>query len=166
MEYISSDTNVWIDFYSIGKVHLPFKLPYTYIMFEETVKNELIRPAKLSGELIENGLVSVDITTEELILADQLNSKYKHPSNHDCFALAIAKNRHIVLLTGDKHLRAAAELEGVAVIGTIGILDKLYKERLIQQVEYIECLKELDRLNGGVVRLPKNAIRERLSKLK
>lgn len=166
MEYISSDTNVWIDFYSIGKLHLPFMLPYTYIMYEETVKNELIRPAQLSGELIDNGLVSVDITTEEFMLADRFSSKYKHPSDHDCFALAIAKSRHIVLLTGDKHLRIAAEKEGVVVIGTIGILDKLYEDRLIQQAEYKECLAYLDRLNGGVVRLPKNALKERLSKLR
>ncbi len=30
--YISSDTNVWIDFSVIGRIELPFRLPYTYMM--------------------------------------------------------------------------------------------------------------------------------------
>ena len=33
MEYISSDTNVWIDFNIISRMNLPFLLPYTYIMY-------------------------------------------------------------------------------------------------------------------------------------
>ena len=32
MEYISSDTNVWLDFVEIEKLNLPFQLPYIYIM--------------------------------------------------------------------------------------------------------------------------------------
>lgn len=41
-------------------------------------------------------------------------------------ALAIAKCRRIILLTGDWALRKAAKEEGVSVMGTIGILDRLY----------------------------------------
>ena len=37
MEYISSDTNVWFDFVIIGKIELPFMLPYKYIMNEGTI---------------------------------------------------------------------------------------------------------------------------------
>lgn len=36
MECISSDTNVWLDFVTINRLEIPFKLPYTYIMNEET----------------------------------------------------------------------------------------------------------------------------------
>ena len=32
MEYISSDTNVWLDFVEIEKLNLPFQLPYVYLM--------------------------------------------------------------------------------------------------------------------------------------
>ncbi len=44
MEYISSDTNVWIDFSVIRRTDLPFRLPYTYIMNTDAVNNELLSP--------------------------------------------------------------------------------------------------------------------------
>ena len=166
MEYISSDTNVWIDFFSISKLELPFRLPFTYIMYEGTVENELIKPPDMGQMLISLGLESVDISLEELMLADQLSDRYRHPTDYDCVALSIAKTRGLVLLTGDGPLRKAAEQEGVQVIGTIGILDRLLDGELITINEYRECLIKLDELNGGVVRLPRNALRDRLAKSK
>ena len=44
MEYISSDTNVWIDFMAIDKLELPFLLPCTYIMSDDAVNDELLSP--------------------------------------------------------------------------------------------------------------------------
>lgn len=34
MEYVSSDTNVWLDFAVINRLEIPFRLPYTYILVE------------------------------------------------------------------------------------------------------------------------------------
>lgn len=42
MQYISSDTNVWIDFVTIQKTEMPFRLPYTYIMSKDAVEDELL----------------------------------------------------------------------------------------------------------------------------
>lgn len=164
MKFISSDTNVWIDFFSIDKLDLPFKLPYKFIMYEITIENELIKPSDLGSKLKECGLESIDITEEEFYLAEEYNSVYKQPSLHDCIALAIAKCRNITLLTGDKHLRTAALNEGVTVMGTIGVLDQLIEGKYIKIEEYRECLSSLDQLNGGVVRLPSHLIKERLGK--
>ena len=47
MEYISSDTNVWIDFSVIHKTDLPFRLPYTYIMNEYAIADEMLSPPEL-----------------------------------------------------------------------------------------------------------------------
>lgn len=48
MEYISSDTNVWIDFLTINRIDLPFRLPYTYLytylMNEDAIGNDLVEP--------------------------------------------------------------------------------------------------------------------------
>ena len=52
MEYISSDTNVWLDFAEIEKLKLPFLLPYVYLMNDETVDDELLNPPELRGELL------------------------------------------------------------------------------------------------------------------
>lgn len=47
MEYISSDTNVWLDFAEIERLNLPFLLPYVYLMNDETVEDELLSPPGL-----------------------------------------------------------------------------------------------------------------------
>ena len=67
MQYISSDTNVWIDFVTIQKTEIPFRLPYTYIMNKEAVENELLSPKGLGQELISYGLVPVGITIDVTI---------------------------------------------------------------------------------------------------
>lgn len=69
MEYISSDTNVWIDFNIISRMNLPFLLPYTYIMYTESMESELLNPEGFKDQLAEAGLVGVDITIEEFFLA-------------------------------------------------------------------------------------------------
>lgn len=101
MEYISSDTNVWIDFATIQKMELPFKLPYTYIMSEDAIADELLSPPDLGQELISYGLKPVGITIEEFESAQLYGEKYIKLSIYDRIALAIAKNRNITLLTGN-----------------------------------------------------------------
>lgn len=80
--------------------------------------------------------------------------------------MAIAKIRGLTLLTGDGPLRKAAIAEGVTVIGTIGILDRLYSGKYIEDEEYAECIQKLLEKNGGKVRLPKHELEIRLQKVK
>ena len=82
MQYISSDTNVWIDFVTIQKTEIPFRLPYTYIMSKDAVQG-------LGQELISYGLVPVSITIDEFFLADQYGNVYTKLSIYDRIALAI-----------------------------------------------------------------------------
>lgn len=166
MEYISSDTNVWIDFKIINRLNLPFLLPYTYIMYEESVNSELISPLNFRNDLLNLGLKSVDITIDEFLLADQWGNIYPKLSIQDRIALAIAKKRNIILLTGDLALRKAALKENVQIIGTLGILDKLYNNTYITSKEYKYCLAELLKHNGGIVRLPKDELIKRINNLK
>ena len=63
-------------------------------------------------------------------------------------------------------LRKAAGKEGVSVLGTIGVLDKLFKEKYIPQDEYEYCLSELLKHNGGEIRLPTSELKKRLDSLK
>lgn len=161
-EFISSDTNVWIDFSITGHIDFPFRLPYTYIMNTDAIDDELLQPPGLRGELLANGLVAVELDMEEFNLADDYGTKYIKLSTYDRIALAIAKHRGITLLTGDGALRKAARAEGVHVLGTIGILDRLIDYELIEKHEYVDCLKSLQSHNGR--RLPKADIEQRLSK--
>ena len=163
MEYISSDTNVWIDFSTINKMALPFRLPYTYIMNGDAIEDELLNPASLKQNLLNLGLKKVDLDIEELFLAAEYALKYKQLSRYDAIALAIAKKRKITLLTGDRRLREAAKKEFVTVIGTLGILDRLYAYGHISEAEYDECLNEIKKHNGVEIRLPSSEIEQRLS---
>ena len=108
MEYISSDTNVWIDFRTINKLEIPFRLSYTYIMNKDAVEDELLSPAGLGKELISYGLVPVDISIDEFYLAEEYGRHFRKLSVYDRIALAIAKCRKITLLTGDRALRKTA----------------------------------------------------------
>lgn len=165
MQFVSSDTNVWLDFVTIQKMEFPFRLPYTYIMSRDAVNDELLSPPGLGQKLTSYGLVSVDIFTEEFFLAEQYGYSYKKLSIHDRVALAIAKNRKIMLLTGDKALRKAAHSEGVPLMGTLGILDQLWEQQLITADEMKSCLQKLLYNNGRAVRLPEEEILSRLKRL-
>ena len=65
-------------------------------------------------------------------------------------------------MTGDGPLRKAAEQEGVAVVGTIGVLDRLYEGEYIEKEEYVNCLKALLENNGQKVRLPEKELQKRV----
>ena len=162
MQFISSDTSVWIDFVTIQKTEVPFRLPYTYIMNQDAVDDEILSPPGLGQQLISYGLVPVGITVDEFFLAEEYGARYAKLSKYDRIALAIAKCRQITLLTGDGRLRKAAMLEGVPIMGTLGILDQLWDQQRISVDEQITCLQGLLNNNGGAVRLPKAEIISRL----
>ena len=56
MEYISSDTNIWIDFEIIKRIDLPFQLPYIYLIEQETLETEVLNPPDLGKRLLQLGL--------------------------------------------------------------------------------------------------------------
>ncbi len=165
MIFISSDTNVWIDFDVLGRLDLPFKLTYTYLMTEITIEEELLSPG-LKDKLISLGLQKTELSPEEFTLVLDYEQKYLQLSLHDRIALSIAKLRAIPLLTGDGALRKAATREGVQLMGTLKILDELHQTEIIQTEEYEHLLKCLKAGNGKKVRLPKEEIEKRLNHLK
>ncbi len=135
-------------------------------MSHDAVDEELLFPPGLGQELISYGLVPVEISIEEFFLAEQYGYTYKKLTIHDRVALAIAKNRQITLLTGDRALRKAAQCEGVHFIGTLGILDQLWNQQRITVDELKICLQRLLDNNGGAVRLPESEILSRLEQLR
>ena len=165
MQFISSDTNVWIDFAIIDQLEIPFRLPYTYIMCEDAIHDELLSPTGLGEKLISFGLVPVAITIDEFFLAEDYGTLYPKLSIYDRIALAISKKRQITLLTGDRELRKAAKKEHVSFMGTLGVLDALWDSELITADELRICLQKMRTYNGGSIRLPDAEILFRLSSI-
>ena len=141
--YISSDTNIWIDFYEIGHINHPFKLNYKYFISEETYNDEFCKTNTLYDELRELGLQTTELTEEEVGIAFHYHEIYRKLSLYDAFALAIAKNRDWTLLTGDMPLRKAAIKEGIEVHGTIWIYDQLKEQELISETEYFDAIDQM-----------------------
>ena len=83
MKYISSDTNIWLDFYVINKLELPFRLDYVYLMHYETVDQEVISPPELCERLMDYGLEKTDMTFDEYFYVPVLASKYPKLSKYD-----------------------------------------------------------------------------------
>ena len=80
-------------------------------------KWEMGQKAPLSGDILQ--------------YAQQLMAKYPRPSRNDCFALALAANLSLPLLTGDKHLRSATKREGVTVMGSLWLFVEIENQGLV-----------------------------------
>ena len=106
-------------------------------MFKESMESEILSPTGFLDELVAAGLVGVNITIEGFLLADRWGNIYPKLSVPDRIALAIAKQRGIALLIGDKALRKAASQEGVSTLGTLGVLDRLLNGNYIAKDEYL-----------------------------
>ena len=160
--YISSDTNIWIDFQSISHLDHPFRLKYEYYISRATFEDELIKSEALREELLERGLHLADISDEELILALTYQARHTRLSIYDSFALSIAKSRNWVLLSGDKPLRDAAKQEGVECHGTIWIYDQLLRHGLLSAEEMDAAMDSLiQAVETGACRLPMDELKKR-----
>ncbi len=162
MEYISSDTNIWFDFYAVSKVQLPFRLDCTYIMFHEALRTEVLDPPDLINNLRELGLIEIELSTEEFFFAVEMSNKYSRISGYDAVALSVAKCRNILLLTGDNELRKAARAEGVTFMGSIGLLDRLLHENKVTRTEYLDCLRKWKNQTATGRRLPSEELDARI----
>ena len=160
--YISSDSNVWIDFMVIGRLGDPFRLDYTYSISRWSFDDELLEPNAMRTELLNHGLNLVDIEPDEMKTAVGYTQTYPQLSIYDGIALAIAKHRNWVLLTGDKPLRRAAEREKVKYYGTIWVYDQLREKSVISQEEMTEAMDALiEAVNAGKCRLPLDELKKR-----
>lgn len=174
---ISSDTNVWLDFSTIGCMKHPFLLDNDYFLSSITYHDEIDenhvynsnddreKYSEIRKYTNENKIKIIDATIDELKLSIAYHTKYRAISDEDCIALAIAKKRNWILLTGDGHLRNTAKLESVECRGTIWIYDELLDKKLLSKVEYLNAMyKLLDAVDNKKRRLPRNEILKRIEK--
>lgn len=92
-------------------------------------KWEMGQKAPLSGDILQ--------------YAQQLMAKYPRPSRNDCFALALAANLSLPLLTGDKHLRSATKRKGVTVMGSLWLFVEIENHGLVTKESLTIALKKM-----------------------
>ena len=100
-------------------------------------KWEMGQKAPLSGDILQ--------------YAQQLMAKYPRPCRNDCFALALAANLSLPLLTGDKHLRSATKRKGVTVMGSLWLFVEIENQGLVTKESLTIALKKM---KDGGRRLP------------
>ncbi len=96
---------------------------------ENLLQERLVREIHLSGTLV--------------LKVFELRKRFSAPSTHDLFALAVADQERLILLTGDRHLRRAAEKLGVEVHGVLWVLDELVNGGHLAPHEAAESLRKI-----------------------
>jgi hypothetical protein len=128
---------------------------------------KMVLPDVLAAELHEPpGTVFVNagwqlrtFSGDEVAAVYTLTSRYKAPSVPDLFTLLAAKRDGIILLTGDRALRTAAEQEGVEAHGFLWLLDNLVGTQPLPPHQAAQSLRSV--LAQGC-RLPKAECERRL----
>jgi len=164
MELVVTDTNIFIDLYSIGMLDVFFELPIV-VHTVDFVLNEINNPQQKEAvsKFVDLGKLNVHSFNSEVLERVMLlrNSAGGNVSIVDCSVWYLAKENNYVLLTGDGRLRAKAIQSNVVVKGIIYVFDSLLECGLINKQEAIDKIHELQKAN---VRLPKNIINERIEK--
>ena len=162
--FISSDTNIWIDFYEISHLDHPFRLEFEYYISKQAYKDEMLKSEEMRVDLLREGLKLTDVEPEEFVLAMEYQIKYHALTMYDAFALAIAKSRCWILLTGDKPLRTAAEKEHIECHGVIWVYDELRAAGKLTSAEYQTAIGDLIRaVQNGHCRLPLEELKKRMA---
>ena len=142
------DANVLIDLH-VGQLLANVSYLPCRVLVPDVVAAELIEPD--GTRLAELGLEVHELSGDQVIEVMRLRAKYNQVSTNDLFALVLSKALVATLLTGDRHLRQVADQEGVAVHGTLWVLDELVRMQIINPTRAIAALK---RMLGQRRRLP------------
>lgn len=159
MTLLISDANIFIDFEDGGLLEALFRLPEAIavpdLLFEDELREQHVN-------LIEHGLVLVELTEETLDRVLELGGRYSKPSRIDLAALAAAEQEACPLLTGDRNLRAAAQAEGIEVHGTLWVTERLVAAGFIS----VEALRgAYAKMKASDRRLPWADVEQQLKRL-
>lgn len=160
MPLLISDANIFIDFEEAGLLEALFRLPETIgvpdLLFEDELRER-------HEDLLDHGLALLELRAPAVKRVVELAKLYRKPSRLDLAALALAEQEGCPLLSGDRHLREAAEAERVDVHGTLWLAERLVREKL---VSLSELTRGYARMKDAGRRLPWDAVDQQLARLR
>ena len=159
MQVLVSDTSVLVDLERGSRLEASFRLPFQFsvpdLLFERELKN-------FGGDaLLRLGLVVEELDGDGVALALAYRQRIPSLTIPDSFALALARAREWVLLTGDGPLRQLAADEAVECHGVLWLLDQIEAARAASFRELHDGLTAIS--NHLRCRLPRTEIRRRLA---
>ena len=126
MNVLLPDTSVLVDLERGEILETIFRLPFDFAVPSLLYQMEL---KDYGGDaLINLGLRQEVLDNKEVALAQSYWLKRRSLSVPDSWALALAKSRSWVLLSGDKKLVELAKEEEVAVHGVLWLFDRMHEE--------------------------------------
>jgi predicted nucleic acid-binding protein len=164
MRIIISDSSCLIDLRKAALLTALLNLPYEIVIPNTLFEEELIKFSEREKKaLLDNGLKVLDLPSNDVRRAIQLEADYPALSIHDCFAFALAESiPDGILLTGDGGLRTIANQHRIEVHGVLWAIDEIHKAATATVHELIQAL-ELFESDPTIFRLPardlKNFIR-------
>ncbi len=150
------DASVLFDLNDGGILHLLCRMPFEIVIPDIIVVEELqsIDVPWLLGQGVRvQGLPPLHV--QEVLALAQF---HRSVSVNDLFAFVLARDLKAVLLTGDGALRKFAERKGVAVHGTLWVLEGMVD---LGHLEPADALIALERMRMAGSRLPQREV-ERL----
>lgn len=161
MIVLVSDTSILVDLERGGLLEAAFTCGLTMVVPDLLYQREL---EGTNGAYLRTlGLNVVELTPDELSLAQKIRTQRLALSLPDCFALCCALRPEHALLTGDKALRKEAEARRVhAVHGLLWVLDQMAASERSQTTLLHEGLSRI--AADPRCRLPPLEIQARLAK--
>jgi rRNA-processing protein FCF1 len=159
MLLLVSDANILIDMDEGGLLASMFSLDCRFIIPDILFSEEL---EERHAHFLELGLEQRSLSSEAMIATMQLAQVHTRTSRNDLFALSLAKQEMCALLTGDKHLKEAAEKENVVVHGTIWLVEELV---LTGKISVRIAYSAYEKMERSGRRLPWKTAKDRLKRL-
>ena len=140
------------------------RLPFRIVVPLPIRKSELLDFSHEHWRVLDfSGMVTYDLTADEVTAAFAAKKRNPALSANDCFCLVTAQINDAVLLTGDARLARTARKDGLRVHGVLWVIDQL-KERNACDDALLASALTAWRLDATVF-LPEDEILGRLSLL-
>ena len=123
---IINDASCLIDLRKGGLLAALCGLPYRFVVPLPVRKSEVIDFSKQQWRQLDDaGMITHDLTPDEVAQALALKERHPALSANDCFCFVTALAHPGILLTGDSLLRRIATDNGLRVHGVLWVIDEL-----------------------------------------
>lgn len=166
MRLIVSDSSCLIDLRKASLLEAFLDLPYEVLIPDALFEEELVRFTPAQKELLlRGGLKVVELPATSVLRARAVVGEYPQLSIHDAFAFALAEScEDCMLLTGDRGLRALAEINRLEVHGILWVIDQIHNMGLAPTEVLVAVLHDF--AHDPSIRLPRRELAARIRRYK
>ena len=157
---VVTDTSALIDLGKGNLLEVLCRLPYEFILPKPLRKNELLDYSDEKSLTIDSaGIITVDVSTDQVVRSSKLKKQYNRLSLNDCICLVLNDDQDGILLTGDSEMRRVANTKGMDCHGVLWVVESLEKMAVCRSL-LIEVLKAWN--SDSDVYLPEGKVNELL----